>query len=124
MLSTDETVPHKHKQTFIYNLEQSYMRGSHWVATYVKNGIINYFDSFGMSPFQKLVNHASKENLTLLHQNNQIQNIMTTCCYFSLYFLNEINKGNSYYDLSKVFNIHDTMYNEKFIEQYFKKSNF
>ena len=36
------------------------------------------------------------------------------------YFLNEMNKGNSYYDLLKVFDIHDTMYNEKFIEQYFK----
>ena len=44
----------------------------------------------------------------------------TTCGYFCLYFLNEMNKGNLYYDLLKVFNIHK-MYNEKFIEQYFKK---
>ena len=57
VLSRDETVPHNHMQAlFIYNLEPSYMGGSHWVATYVKNGdreangkpIINYFDSFGM----------------------------------------------------------------------------
>ena len=97
------------------------MSGSHWVSTYVKNGIINYFDSFGMPTFQEILNHAKKENLTLLHQNNQIKNIMTTtCCYFCLYFLNEINKGNSYYDLLKVFDKHDTKYNEKFIEQYFK----
>ena len=27
------------------------MSGSHWVATYVKDNIINYFDSFGMPPF-------------------------------------------------------------------------
>ena len=97
------------------------MSGSHWVATYVKNGIINYFDSFGMQPFQEIVNHARNKNLTLVHQNDQIQNIMTTTCgYFCLYFLNETNKGNSYYDLLNVFNIHDTMDNEKFIEQYFK----
>ena len=65
---------------------------------------------------------VSFENLTLLHQNNQIQNIMTTTCgfFFCLYFLNEMNKGNSYYDLLKVFIINDTMANEKFIEQYFK----
>ena len=81
MLSRDQTVPHNHKQTlFIYNLETSYMSGSHWVATYVKNGIINYFDSLVMPPFQKIVNHSRKENLTLVHQNNQIQNIMTTTC--------------------------------------------
>ena len=31
-----------------------------------------------------------------------------------------MNKGNSYYDLLKVFDIHDTMYSETLIEQYFK----
>ena len=122
VLSRDETVPHNHMQAlFIYNLEPSYMGGSHWVATYVKNGIINYFDSFGMPPFQEIVDHARKKKLILLHQNNQIQNINTTTCgYFCLYFLNEMSKGRSYYDLLKVFNIHNTMKNEKYIENYFK----
>ena len=121
VLSRDETVPHNHKQAlFIYNLEPSYMSGSHWVSTYVKDNVINYFDSFGLLPFQEIVNHAKKKNLTLLHQNNQIQNINTTTCgYFCLYFLNEMNKS-SYFDLLKVFDIHDTMNNEKFIERYFK----
>ena len=122
LLSRDQKVPHNHKQAlFIYNLEPSYMSGSHWVTTYVKGNVINYFDSFGMPPFQELVNHAKRNNLTLLHQNNQIQNIKTTTCgYFCLYFLNEMNKGNSYFDLLKVFNIHDTMKNERFIKHYFK----
>ena len=111
VLSRDQKVPHNNKQAlFIYNLEPSYMNGSHWVTTYVKDKIINYFDSFGMPPFQELVNHAKRKNLTLLHQNNQIQNMNTaTCGYFCLYFLNEMNKGNSYYDLSKVFDIHNTI---------------
>ena len=122
VLSRDENVPHNHKQAlFIYNLEPAYMSGSHWVATYVKDNVINYFDSFGMPPFQEIVNHAKKKNLTLLHQNNQIQNIQTTTCgYFCLYFLNEMNKGNSYYDLLQVFDINDTMKNERFIEYYFR----
>ena len=122
VLSRDENVPHNHKQAlFIYNLEPAYMSGSHWVATYVKDNVINYFDSFGMPPFQEMVNHAKKKNLTLLHQNNQIQNIQTTTCgYFCLFFLNEMNKGNSYYDLLQVFDINDTMKNERFIEHYFR----
>ena len=122
VLSRDETVPHNHMQAlFIYNLEPSYMGGSHWVATYVKNGIINYFDSFGMPPFQEIVNHAKTKNMTLLHQSDQIQNLLTTTCgYFCLYFLNEMSKGRSYYDSLKVFNIHNTMKNEKYIENYFK----
>ena len=73
VLSRDQRVPHNHKQAlFIYNLEPSYMNGSHWVATYVKDNIINYFDSFGIPPFQELVNHAKRKNLNLFHQNNQI----------------------------------------------------
>ena len=122
VLSRDENVPHNHMQAlFIYNLEPSYMNGSHWVATFVKNGIVNYFDSFGMPPFQELVDHAKKKKLILLHQNNQIQNINTTTCgYFCLYFLNEMNKGKSYYDLLKVFDVHDTLKNKKKIENYFK----
>ena len=122
VLSREESSPHNHKQAlFIYNLEPSYMSGSHWVATNVKNGIINYFDSFGMPPFQEIVNHAKRKNTTLLHQSDQIQNLLTTTCgYFCLYFLNEMSKGRSYYDLLKVFNSHNTMENEKYIENYFK----
>ena len=122
VLSRDESSPHNHMQAlFIYNLEPSYMSGSHWVATYVKNGIINYFDSFGMPPFQEIVNHAKRKNMTLLHQSDQIQNLLTTTCgYFCLYFLNEMSKGRSYYDSLKVFNIQNTMKNEKYIENYFK----
>ena len=123
LLSRDETVPHGHKMgIFIYNLEPSHISGSHWVTTYVKNDKINYFDSFGMPPFQEIVNHARRNNKTLLYlQNDQIQHMKTTTCgYFCLHFLNEMNKGVSYYDLLKVFDIHDMMKNEQFLEQYFK----
>ena len=122
VLSRDETVPHNHRQAlFIYNLEPAYMSGSHWVATYVHDKVINYFDSFGLHPFQEMVNHAKKKNLTLLHQNNQIQNLLTTTRgYFCLYFLNEMNKGKTYFDLLQVFDLNDTIKNERFIARYFK----
>ena len=121
VLSRDETVPHNHKLSlFIYNLAPSYMNGSHWVAIYVKDRVIDHFDSFGMPPFQEIVHHAKERNLTLLHQNRQIQNLYTsTCGYFCLYFLNEMHKGKSYFDLLGVFDF-DTDNNEKFIEKYFK----
>ena len=122
VLSRDQAVPHNHKQALcIYNLEPYCMSGSHWVSTYVRDGVINYFDSFGMPPFQEIVDHARSKNLTLVHQNNQMQNINTiTCGYLCFYFLNEMSKGTTYYDLLDVFNIDDTMKNEQFIEKYFK----
>ena len=98
------------------------MSGSHWVATFVENRKIDYFDSFGLSPFQEIVDHAKEKNLTLVHQNDQIQDLNTTTCgYFCLYFLNEMNKGSSYFNLLQVFDVHDTMKNERFIERYFEK---
>ena len=122
VLSRDQTVPHDHKQTlFIYNLEPAYMNGSHWVSTYAKDNVINYFDSFGLPPFEEMVNHAKKKNVTLLHQNQQLQNLYSSVCgYFCLYFLNEMNKGVDYFDLLQVFD-KDTIKNEKFIERYFRK---
>ena len=101
VLSRDETVPHNHKLSlFIYNLEPSYMSGSHWIATYVRDRVINYFFSFGMPPFREILYHAKEQNLTLLHQNQQIQNLYTTTFgYFCLYFLNEMHKGKGYFDL-------------------------
>ena len=121
VLSRDQKVPHNHQLgLFIYNLEPAYLSGSHWVATYVKDKVINYFDSFGMPPFQEMVDHAKKKNLTLLHQNSQIQNLMSsTCAYFCLYLLNEMHQGNDYFDLLQVFDT-DTAKNERFIEKYFK----
>jgi len=121
VLSRDITVPHNHKQAlFIYNLEPSYMDGSHWVSTYVEDNVINYFDSFGPPPFEEIVDHSKKKNLTLLHQNQQIQHLNnTTWGWFCLYLLNEMHKGNDYFGLLQVFDF-DTNKNEKFIEKYFK----
>ena len=122
VLSRDQTAPHNHKQAlFIYNLEPSYMKGVHWTSTYVKNNVINYFDSFGLPPFQELVDHAKRKNLTLLHQDQQLQNLYSSVCgYYCLYFLYEMHNGVDYFDLLKPFT-RDTKYNDNFIERYFKR---
>ena len=74
-----------------------------------------------MPPLQEIVDHAKRENVTLLHQDQQLQNLYTsTCGYYCLYFLNEMNKGKDYFDLLQVFSS-DTNKNEKFIENYFRK---
>ena len=62
VLSRDQKVPHNHQlRLFIYHLVPAYMSGSHWVATYTRDKVINYFDSFGMPPFQEMVDYAKKK---------------------------------------------------------------
>ena len=83
-----------------------------------------------MPPFEEIVDHAKKKNLTLLHQNSQIQNLFTSSCgYLCLYFLNEMHQAKAekskifpskdYFDLLQVFD-DDTAKNERYIEKYFK----
>ena len=94
VLSRDDKEKHKHKLAiFIYNLEPAHMSGSHWVSIYTKNNVINYFDSFGLPPFQEIVDHAKKQNLTLINQSDQLQNMFTTTCgYFCLYFSDQMKQ--------------------------------
>ena len=48
----------------------------------------------------------------------------TTCGYFCLYFLNEMHRGNDYFDLLQVFDASNTAKNELFIQKYFKALEF
>ena len=67
VLSRDQTVPHNHKLAlFVYNLEPHYMNGSHWVSTYVKDNVINYFDSFGMQPLQEISRSCKERECNLI----------------------------------------------------------
>ena len=88
VLSRDQKVPHNHKQTlFIYNLEPSYMKGSHWCATYAKDNVINYFDSFGMPCHFKSCRSCKERECNLI--TSRISNYRTlystvraaTICY-------------------------------------------
>ena len=38
---------------YIINLDDYTDIGTHWVALYVSNNVVTYFDSFGVSLFQK-----------------------------------------------------------------------
>ena len=73
VLSRDQKVPHNHKLAlFVYNLEPSYMRGSHWCATYAKNNVINYFDSFGMMPFSRVSRSRKERECNLIASESAI----------------------------------------------------
>ena len=83
MLSRDQTVPHNHKLAlFIYNLEPSYMGGSHWIATYVRDNVINYFDSFGLQPFQELVRSCKKKKLNSITSKPTIYKTRVYLTYY------------------------------------------
>ena len=107
----------------IINLDDKIGPGTHWVATFVKpkSKVIYYFDSFSLPPPQEFVDYVNGLKMKYKYNyGNPIQKIESVRCgYYCLYFLNEIRKGKSFYNLLKVFNLNNQNYNEDFIKEYF-----
>ena len=116
-----DSVDHIHKTgSCVINLDDGVGKGTHWVASFIKSGVIYYFDSFSIPPPIEFVEYVRK--LGMKYQYNYghpIQNIYSVRCgYYCLYFLDNIWR-KSFYDCLKVFDLNDTQKNEIFIKKYF-----
>ena len=116
-----DSVDHIHKTgSCVINLDDGVGKGTHWVASFIKSGVIYYFDSFSLPPPLEFVEYVRK--LGMKYQYNYghpIQNIYSVRCgYYCLYFLDNIWR-KSFYDCLKVFDLNDTEKNEIFIKKYF-----
>ena len=81
--------------------------GTHWVALYVNNKTVTYFDSFG-------VEHIPKEIIKLIGNKKIITNIYRIqaydsimCSYFCIGFINVMFNGNSLTDYTSLFSPND-----------------
>ena len=64
-------------QSYIINLDEYFDIGTHWVALYVKNNDITYFDSFG-------VEHIPEEIINVIGNKNNKTNIFRIQGYDSI----------------------------------------
>ena len=62
---------------YVINLNEYHDIGTHWVALYVNNKTVTYFDSFG-------VEHIPKEIMKFIDNKNIITNIFRTQAYDSI----------------------------------------
>ena len=88
---------------YIINLDEYSDIGSHWVALYVNNKTVTYFDSFG-------VEHIPKEIKKFIGNKNIIANIFRIqaydsimCGYICIRFIDFMFNGNSLTDFTKLF---------------------
>ena len=105
---------------YVINLDEYLDIGTHWVALYVNNKTIIYFDSFG-------VEHIPKEIIKFIGNNKQIitniyriqayDSIM--CEYFCIGFINFMFDGNSLTDYTNLFSPNDLKKNDDIILKYF-----
>ena len=115
---------------YVINLDEYHYIGTHWVALYVNNKTIIYFDYFE-------VEHIPKEMIKFIGSNEQsssakarnkkiITNIYVIqaydsimCGYFCIGFINFMFDGNSLTDYTNLFSPNDLKKNDDIILKYF-----
>ena len=81
---------------YVINLDEYHNIGTHWIALYVNNNIVTYFDSFG-------VEHIPKEIIKFINRKEIITNIFRIqaydsimCGYFCIGFINFMFNGKKF----------------------------
>ena len=92
---------------YIINLDEYADVGTHWIALYVKNNEITYFDSFGVEhvskKIRKFIEHKNiKTNIFRIQADNSI-----ICGYFCIGFIDFMFAGKSLIDFTSLFSPYD-----------------
>jgi len=92
----------------IFNLDESYKSGSHWVSLFfdLKNGQIYYSDSYGIRPEKRVVNFINKienymkkkniYNIDVRYNKTQHQQGNSECGVYSINFILRLLKGKTF----------------------------
>ena len=104
---------------YVVNLDEYHDIGTHWVALYVNNKSVTYFDSSGVEhipkEIMKFINR--KEIITNIYRIQAYDSIM--CGYFCIGFINFMFNGKSLTDYTNLFSPNDFNKNNDIILKYF-----
>ena len=102
----------------LINLDEYSDIGAHWIALYVKNNYITYFDSFG-------IEHIPKETIKFIGNKNIKTNIFRIqtydsimCGYFCIGFINFMFKGKTLTEYTNLFSPNNFKKNDDIILNY------
>ena len=103
----------------VINLDEYHDIGTHWVALYVNNKTITYFDSFGVEhiPREIMKFIARKKVITNIYRIQAYDSIM--CGYFCIGFINFMFNGKSLTDYTNLFSPNDLKKIGDIIVKYF-----
>ena len=113
---------------YVINLDEYHDIGTHWVALYVNNKIITYFDSFGVEHIPKEImkfivrtsfglSSRRKKIITNIYRIQAYDSIM--CGYFCIGFTNFMFNGKSLTECTNLFSPNDFDKNDDIILKYF-----
>ena len=119
VFSRDNLAPTVKNSAYVINLDEYLGIGIHWVALYVNNKTITYFDSFGVEhiPREIMKFIAHKKIITNIYRIQAYDSIM--CGYFCIGFINSMFNGKSLTDYTNLFSPNDLKKNDDIILKYF-----
>ena len=109
-------MPEKIKDgAYVINLDEYYDIGTHWIALYVKNKTVAYFDSFGVEHIPKEIKEIinNKSIIANIYREKNYDSIM--CSYFCIGFINYMFKGKSLTDFTNLFSLDNFKKNDDII---------
>ena len=105
---------------YVMNLYEYFDLGTHWVALYINNNNVIYFDSFGVEHIPKEIKEfiRNKNIKTSIFRIKAYNSIM--CGYFCIGFINFMLAGKTLTDFTNLFSPYDFDKNDNVILSYFK----
>ena len=115
-----DNLPDKIKDgAYVINLDEYSDIGTHWIALYVNNRTVAYFDSFGIEHIPKEVKKVIG-NRNITSNIYRIQNYDSIMCdYFCIGFIDYMFKGKSLTDYTNLFSPNNFTKNDDIILNYF-----
>ena len=115
-----DSLPDKIKRNaYIFNLDEYYDSGSHWIALYVDNKTVTYFGSFGVEHIPKEVKktYSNKNIITNIYGVQNYDLIM--CGYLCIGFIDFMLDGKSLTDYTNIFSPNNFKSTDDVILDYF-----
>ena len=104
---------------YVINFDEYHDIGTHWIALYVNNKTVTYFDSFGVEHIPNEIKKfiGTKSIVTNIFRIQAHDSIM--CGYFCIGFIDFMFNGNSLTDFTNLFSPNDFKKNDDIILNYF-----
>ena len=105
---------------YIIDLDEYESIATCWIALYVNDNNISYFDSFGVDHIQKQIKKltGNKNIITNVYRIQAYDSIM--CRYFCIGFIDFMLKGKSFIDYKNLLSPNDYEKNDKIILKLFQ----
>ena len=107
------TLPKIKDATYVINLDDYKAMGKHWIALYVNDKNVTYFQIFGVEHIPKEIKKmiANKNIITNIYRIQAYDSIM--CGYFCIGFINFMLKSKILLHDTNLFSLNDYEKNDK-----------